>query len=94
MALVRTIVLEELIASVIRVTRIGALGTTLAVTNNRSTLRRSSWLGLPVTANVVSNSTIVVILMTEAIRSSETMVLTGASQCHIQEDGIHNISRV
>jgi hypothetical protein len=32
---------EELIASIIRVTRIGELGTTLAVTNNRSSLRRS-----------------------------------------------------
>jgi hypothetical protein len=37
-ALVRTVVLEELSASFIRVTRIGELGTTLAVTNNRSTL--------------------------------------------------------
>jgi hypothetical protein len=33
-ALVRTDVLKELIASVIRVTRIGELGKTLAVTNN------------------------------------------------------------
>jgi hypothetical protein len=38
-ALVRTDVLQELIASVIRVTRIGELGTTLAVTSNRRTLR-------------------------------------------------------
>jgi hypothetical protein len=34
MALVRTDVLEELSASMIRVTRIGELGTTLAVTAN------------------------------------------------------------
>jgi hypothetical protein len=33
--LVRTGVSEELIASIIRVTRIGELGTTLAVTSNR-----------------------------------------------------------
>jgi hypothetical protein len=33
-ALVRTDVSEELIASIIRVTRIGELGATLAVTNN------------------------------------------------------------
>jgi hypothetical protein len=33
-ALVRTDVLEELSASIIRVTRIGELGRTLAVTNN------------------------------------------------------------
>jgi hypothetical protein len=39
-ALVRTDVLEELSACIIRVTRIGELGTTLAVTSNRRTLRR------------------------------------------------------
>jgi hypothetical protein len=38
-ALVRTDVSEELSASFIRVTRIGELGTTLAVTSNRHTLR-------------------------------------------------------
>jgi hypothetical protein len=37
-ALVRTDVSEELSTSFIRVTRIGELGTTLAVTTNRSTL--------------------------------------------------------
>jgi hypothetical protein len=37
-ALVRTGVSEERIASIIRVTRIGKLGTTLAVTSNRCTL--------------------------------------------------------
>jgi hypothetical protein len=41
-ALVRTDVSEELSASFIRVTRIGELGTTLAVTRNRSTLRRNT----------------------------------------------------
>jgi hypothetical protein len=41
-ALVRTDVSEELSASFIRVTRIGDLGTTLAVTNNRRTLGNSS----------------------------------------------------
>jgi hypothetical protein len=40
-ALVRTDVSEELSAS-IRVTRIGELGTTLAVTSNRCTLRRNT----------------------------------------------------
>jgi hypothetical protein len=38
-ALVRTDVLEEHSAPVIRVTRIGKLGTTLAVTSNRGTLQ-------------------------------------------------------
>jgi hypothetical protein len=45
-ALVGTNVSEERTASIIRVTRIGELGTMLAVTNNRSILRRK-------TANVV-----------------------------------------
>jgi hypothetical protein len=39
-ALVRTDVSEERIASIIMAKRIGELGTTLAVTSNRSTLRR------------------------------------------------------
>jgi hypothetical protein len=39
-ALVRTDISEELSASFIRVTRIGELGTTLAVTSNRRTLRK------------------------------------------------------
>jgi hypothetical protein len=39
MALVRTDVWEELSASIIRVTRIGELGTRLAVTSNQRTLR-------------------------------------------------------
>jgi hypothetical protein len=38
-AVVRTDVSEELSASIIRVTRIGELGTTLAVTSNRRTLK-------------------------------------------------------
>jgi hypothetical protein len=41
MAHVRTDVSEELSASIIRVTRIGELGTTLAVTSNRRSVRCS-----------------------------------------------------
>jgi hypothetical protein len=41
-ALVRTHVSDELSASFIRVTRISELGTTLAVTSNRRTLRRNT----------------------------------------------------
>jgi hypothetical protein len=50
--LVRTDVLEERSTSIIKVTGIGELGTTLAVTSNRSTLRRNE-LGtmLAVTSN-------------------------------------------
>jgi hypothetical protein len=68
-ALVRTDVSEELSASIIRVTRIGELGTTLAVTSNRRTLRRNT--KLLVTANVPS-SPILFTLMKEALSSSET----------------------
>jgi hypothetical protein len=41
-ALVRTDVSEDLSASFIRVIRIGELGTTLALTSNRSTLLRNT----------------------------------------------------
>jgi hypothetical protein len=40
-ALVRTVVSEELSAYFIRVTIIGELGSTLALTSNRRTLRRN-----------------------------------------------------
>jgi hypothetical protein len=40
-ALVRTDVSEELSASIIRVTRIGELGTTLAIASNQRTLQRN-----------------------------------------------------
>jgi hypothetical protein len=62
---VRTDVSEELRASLIRVRRIGELGTTLAVTSNRHTLRR-----LLVTDNVVPSSPIIVTLMMDALGSS------------------------
>jgi hypothetical protein len=41
-ALVRTDVSKELSVSFIRMTRIGEVGTTLAVTSNRRTLRRNT----------------------------------------------------
>jgi hypothetical protein len=41
-ALVRTDFSEELSTSIIRLTRISELGSTLAVTSNRRTLRRNS----------------------------------------------------
>jgi hypothetical protein len=41
-ALVRTEVSEELSTCFIRVTRIGKIGTTLAVTGNRRTLRKNN----------------------------------------------------
>jgi hypothetical protein len=68
----KTDLLEECIVSIIRVTRIGELVVTLAVTST----------------NVVLSSPILVILMMEAISSFETSVLTRATWHHIPEDDI------
>jgi hypothetical protein len=66
-ALVGTDVSEELSASIIKVTRIGELGTTLAVTSNQRSVRR-----LLVTAKVFHSSPILVALMKKTLFTTET----------------------
>jgi hypothetical protein len=85
-ALVRTDVSEEFSASIISVTRIGKLGTTLAVTSNRRTLRRNT--KLLVTVNDVPSQLILVTLMMEALSSSGTSVPTRATRRNNREDTI------
>jgi UTP-glucose-1-phosphate uridylyltransferase len=89
-ALVRTDVSKKHIVSIIRVTRIGELGTISSVTGNRSTLRRNtrSVLQLLVADDVVPSSPILVTLMMKAIRSYDKSILTRAIGRNIPKYGI------
>jgi hypothetical protein len=74
-ALVRTNVLKERSTSIIKVTRISELGTTLAITSNQRKLQRNYFTDF-------------FTLMMEALHSSETSVLTGATQHNVPEVNI------
>jgi hypothetical protein len=106
-ALARTDLSDERSASIIRVTRIGELGTTLAVISNKHAEKKYCYKHtkyyvshivflrrvrrLPVTANVVPSSQIIVTLMMEALRSSGRLVLARATRRDIPEDGILHV---
>jgi hypothetical protein len=79
--LVRTAISEEHSAFIIRVTRIDELGTLAVTSNLRSVLQ------LLVTANVYS-SPILVTLMMEALRSSETAIVTKVTWWNTPQDCI------
>jgi hypothetical protein len=72
--------------SIIRATRIGELGTTLAVTIQFL----CGAFRLLLTASVVPISPILVTLMMEAIRVSETSIITRATRRNVPEDILHD----
>jgi hypothetical protein len=97
-ALVRTDVSEEPGASFIRVTKIGALGSSETSVLTRATRRNNPEDTIlhshrrenlkSYTASVVPSSPILVTLMKEALSSYDTSVLTRATRRNIPEDAI------
>jgi hypothetical protein len=92
-AFTTTGVSEEHIASIIRVTRIGELGTTLALSTDaccEEILSEKGRVNMQylVTANVAPSSPILVTLMMKALSASEMSVLTRSTRRHTTEDDI------
>jgi hypothetical protein len=79
----KTNVLEEHIASIVRVTRIGDLGTTLAITISSHRASVASGCFVP-------TSHFLVTLMMEALSYSGTSVVTRTARRNIPEDDIHH----
>jgi hypothetical protein len=82
---------KESIRSIIRVRWITEQGTTLAVSNNSSTLCTiflSCVFQLIVSANAIPISLIIFIQMMKAVRSSEMYVLIRNTRSHNSKDGI------
>jgi hypothetical protein len=71
-----------------KVTRIGELGTTLAVTSNRRTLRRNTK-----NSNICCILLFFVTLMMEALSSCETSAHTRPARSNIREDAIRHSPR-
>jgi hypothetical protein len=83
-ALVRTHVSEERSASFIRVTRIGELGTTLAATSNRRTLRRNTSVLKRATRRNIPDEDILYSYRRENLKFYTNKILQlNMSQCHL-----------
>jgi hypothetical protein len=88
-ALVRTDVSEEPLASFIRVTKIGELGTTQAATSNRRTLRRNTQktsffiVTAVKTSNLTSQKNVVHTLNT-SLREYSFRIIGGELQANLQ----------
>jgi hypothetical protein len=96
-ALVRIDIPEEHISSIIKVTRISELGTKLALTSNRSTMRTNgiyiyiflrSVLRLLVNVNIIPSSLILVTPIMNSILSSEVSILTRVTRRYIPEEAL------
>jgi hypothetical protein len=88
-ALVRSDGLEERIAFIIRVTRIGELGTSLAVTSNGSMLRRNTTTTTANTSTTTSTTTTTTTTKYYSISSQRASAASYYSSCTYIADSCH-----